>query len=126
MKASTVTKLNNLLNMGSLRSRHEDRSHCDIADYVTPDHVACVRVTQRENGTKISFGCNDLSSVFNHCACNPSAKFNRKYLLEILQNMDCDYVKIRMAEDNPILLTGACEDVFIEGIVAPIIGDEEE
>ena len=39
MKASTVNKLNNLLNIGIPASKQEDRSHHGIVEYIDPTHV---------------------------------------------------------------------------------------
>lgn len=129
MKAQTVTKLNNLLNMGRPKSQHEDRSHVPHAEYVTPDHIACVRTIRKDvSGIEtVSFDCKDLSSIYSMVKGFPATKFNRKYLMEILSNMDCDNVLIGFEFEHPIYIGGEVEDtITIEGVIAPIIGDEEQ
>ena len=70
--------------------------------------------------------CNIRTLITNaHNNFNRS-KFNRKYLLEILSNMDSETVTVYMNGDTPILVEGKTEDNIVKGAVAPIIGDEEE
>lgn len=129
MKASSVTKINNLLNMGKPKSLHEDRSHIPDAGYVTPDHIACVRCYRRDiTGTEtVHFEYSDTSGVYALVKGFPATRFNRKYLIEMLTNMDCDNVLIGFEFEKPLYLGGMIEDVIaVEGVIAPIIGDDEQ
>ena len=131
MKAQTVTKLNSLLNMGVPKSLHQDRSHHDIVEYVTPDHVACVVAFIDTGDDHVRLcgetdECNDLRQVFKTQQYQVKAKFSRKYLMDILSNLDSDTVTLRMGEDSLIIIKGKTEDVVIEGAIAPIIEDDEQ
>ena len=129
MKAQSVTKINNLLNMGRPKAQHEDRSHIPDAECITPDHIACVRVARLHTAgvETVSFDCKDLSGVFSMCKELPATRFNRKYLIEMLTNMDCDNVLIGYEYEHPLFIGGMIEeDIIVEGANTPIIGDEEQ
>lgn len=133
MKAQTVTKLNNLLNMGRPRSKHEDRCHHDTIQYVTPDHVSFV-IVNNGDGEDIKKFIGDkevdvltFTAIVNTAHVNfKRAKFNKEYLVNILSNMDSDSVTLFMDTDSPILIEGEIEESKVTGLIAPMIGDDEE
>ena len=132
MKAESCTKLNNLLNIGIPKAKRDDRSHFDKVEYVTPDHVACVTAFCGCAGNDRQFsGENEeqvkISNVTEACLSKPKGRYNRKILVDMLSNMDCEYVNIYMDEDHPICVEGFIEEkILIQGCIAPIIGDEEQ
>ena len=133
MKAQTVNKLNNLLNLGIPKSHQKDRIHHDIIEYVTPDHVACVVVIagggddhKKFTGEHEVESCNIRTLITKAHTDFKRSRFDRKYLVDILSNMDSEFVTVYMDEDTPVLFEGKTEDNIVKSAVAPIIGDEEE
>lgn len=132
MKSQTVTKLNNLLNIGIPKSQQEDRCHHDIIEYVTPDHIACVVVIAGTGDDHKRYSgqheVDDLRirNLIQMCHKEKHSKYNRKLLIEMLSNMDSEYVKLYMGEETPILIEGKTEDNVVSGGIAPVIDGDEE
>lgn len=129
MKAQTVNKLNNLLNMGLPKSVQQDRAHHDLVEYMTPDHVACVVAFIGTGSDHVRIcgerdECYDLRAVFKTQQYQVKARYSRKYLLDLFSNMDSDSVTLRMGEDSIVIVKGVTENTVIEGAVAPIIEEE--
>ena len=133
MKPQTVTKLNNLLNMGLPKTHHEDKVHHDIIEYVTPGHVTgVVVITGSGDDHKRFDGEHEVDTLVVRSVIVKAknefkrSKFNRKDLVEILTNMDSEFVTLYMDEGTPVLIEGKTEDNIVKGVTAPVIGDEEE
>ena len=129
MKVQTVNKVNNLLNLGLPKSVQQDRVHHDTVEYVTPDRVACIVAFIDTGDDHVRFAgetgeCSDLRNVFKTQQYQVKAKYNRKYLLDMLSNIDSEAVTLRMGEDSLMIIKGKIEDVVIEGAIAPIIEDD--
>lgn len=130
MKASTVNKLNNLLNIGIPASEQEDRSHHGIVEYIDPTHVIGV-VAFLGDGDRASFsGVSEeqvyIKDVLKAAKEYPATHIDREYLIKILQNLDCEVVTLRTKQDCPLYIRGTLEDTIIEAAIAPRIEEEEE
>ena len=132
MKAESCTRLNNLLNIGIPKSKRDDRSHFDTVEYVDPAHIVCVTAFCGCAGNDKQFCGKDelpvhIAGVTKACSEKPKSRYDRKMLLELLNNIDSDNVNIYMDEDHPIMIEGFIEEkILIQGCIAPIIGDEVE
>lgn len=130
MKASTVNKLNNLLNIGIPASKQEDRSHHGIVEYIDPTHVVGV-VAFLGDGDRASFTGDreepvNIKNVLKITKEFPSTHIDREYLIKILQNLDCETVTLRTKEDCPLYIRGTLEGTIVEAVIAPRIEQEEE
>ena len=131
MKASTVNHLNNILNINLPKRLHEDRSHHGVVEYITCDHTVGV-VAFISEGDHARFDGEhersdlNLKPVMVKCEHNTRVKVNREYLLNFISNMDSESVEFRFSEDMPLFIKGKVEYVIIQGIIAPIISEEEE
>ena len=131
MKASTVNKLNNLLNIGIPASKQEDRSHHGIVEYIDPTHVVGV-VAFLGDGDKASFTGDreepvNIKNVLKDVKEFPSTHIERKYLIKILQNLDCETVTLRTKQDCPLYIRGPLDGpIIIEAAIAPRSEQEEE
>ena len=130
MKASTVNKLNNLLNIGIPASKQEDRSHHGIVEYIDPTHVVGV-VAFLGDGDTASFSGDkeesvNIKNVLKIAKEFPSTHIDREYLIKILQNLDCETVTLRTNKDCPLYIQGTFDGAIIEAIIAPRIEQEEE
>ena len=132
MRAESVTKINNLLNIGIPKKVREDRAHYDKVEYITPDHVACVTAICGCAGNDRQFIGEreepiNIAHVIRACGDKHKSEYNRKMLLEILSNLDSEYVTIYMDDDHPMMIEGTIEDlVQVQGCIAPIIRPPEE
>ena len=114
MKASTVNKLNNLLNIGIPASKQEDRSHHGIVEYIDPSHVIGVVAFMGGDGETASFLGDreesvNIKNVLKVVKEFPSTHIDREYLIKILQNLDCETVTLRTAKDTPLYIHGTLE-----------------
>ena len=130
MKASTINKLNNLLNIGIPSSKQEDRSHHGIIEYIDPSHVVGV-VAFLGDGDKASFSGDreepvNIRSVLKTVKEYPSTHIDREYLIKILSNLDCETVTLRTAKDCPLHIQGTLEGAIVEAVIAPRIEQEED
>ena len=130
MKASTVNKLNNLLNIGIPASKQEDRSHHGIVEYVDPTRVIGV-VAFLGDGDRASFTGDreepvNIKNVLKVVKEFPSTHIDREYLIKILQNLDCETVTLRTAKDTPLYIQGTLDGAIVEAVIAPRIEQEEE
>ncbi len=128
MKASTVNKLNNLLNIGIPASKQEDRSHHGIVEYIDPTHVIGV-VAFIEDGDTASFLGDreenvNIKNVLKITKEFPSTHIDREYLIKILQHLDCETVTLRTAKDSPLYIQGTLEKTIVEAVIAPRIEEE--
>ena len=130
MKASTVNKLNNLLNIGIPASKQEDRSHHGIVEYIDPTHVVGV-VAFLGDGDRASFTGDreepvNIKNILKAVKEFPSTHIDREYLIKILQNLDCETVTLRTAKDTPLYIQGTLDGAIVEAVIAPRIEQEEE
>lgn len=126
MKASTVNKVNKLLNIGLPAVKQENRSIYKSVKYVDPAHVIMVRADINPEGTEMSFvGENEgdvkTDGVMTISAGYPRMHVDRKYLLDVLNNLDCETVSIQLNEDAPIRIEGRVEECDVTAIIAPRI-----
>lgn len=133
MKPQTVTKLNNLLNMGIPKSNHKDKVHHDIIEYVTPGHISgVVVITGGGNDHKRFDGEHEVDTLVIRSVVVKAhdnykrSMFDRKTLVEILSNMDSEFVTLYMDEETPIVIEGKTEESIVKGVIAPCIGDDEQ
>lgn len=108
--------------------------------YVHPDAISAVRVTYCNDGNKHKtfmgaeeYDRANISKLLDTHAVTRTegkgviAKFNRKRLVDILQNMDGRDVVLMIREnDNPIVIHGYYEDemVDIDAILLPVVDVE--
>ena len=131
MKSSTVNHLNNILNINLPRRLHEDRSHHGVVEYITSDHIVGVVAFIGEGDHARFDGEHERSNlnlkpIMEKCEHNTRVKVKREILLDIISNMDSDHVEFRFGEDMPLYIKGKVEYAIVQGIIAPIISEEEE
>ena len=128
MKASTVNKLNNLLNIGIPASKQEDRTHHGIVEYIDPTRMIGVVACIEEGDTASFLGDKaenvNIKNVIEFTKEYPSTHIDREYLIKILQNLDCETVTLRTKQDCPLYIEGTLEDTHIQAVIAPRIEEE--
>lgn len=134
MNASQLNKVNDLLTVGIPRKDRDLRAHLGNVVYIEPRHTMLVRTTMTES-PEIEYHTfvgpdegeikgDPLRFVREH---NKRSVINRKFLLQILQAMDCDNVIIYADEECPVGIIGMMNrEMLIEGVVAPRIGHISE
>ena len=133
MNTSQLNKVNELLTFGIPRKEKEMRAHLGNVVYIDPQHIMMARTTDmsdpEEELVYHSFdGPNErdvkgdpLRFVREH---NKRTVIDRKFLSNILQAMDSDYVIIYADEDCPVGIVGMmAHELMIEGVIAPRIYD---
>lgn len=132
MNASQLNKVNELLTVGIPRKDKDLRAHLGNVVYIEPCHIMMVRTTLTDS-PEIEFHHFDglkekeikaypLRFVREH---NKRTVIDRKFLSNILQAMDSDYVIIYADEDCPVGIIGMMNrEMLIEGVIAPRICDE--
>lgn len=133
MNTSQLNKVNELLTFGIPRKEKEMRAHLGNVVYIEPQHVMMARATFLEDeGTEYHYRSFDgkeekeikadpLRFVREH---NKRTVIDRKFLSNILQAMDSDYVIIYADEDCPVGIVGMMNrEMLIEGVIAPRICD---
>ena len=126
MKAATVKKLNGLLNIGIPAAKQENRTIYKSVKYVDPCHIIMVRADINPEGTEMSFiGENEgdvkTDGVMSITAGYPRMHCDRRYLLHVLTNLDCETVSLQLNEDAPIRIEGRVEEGDVTAIIAPRI-----
>lgn len=126
MKAATVKKLDALLNIGVPAAKQENRTIYRSVKYVDPMHVIMVRAEINPEGTEMSFVGTDegdvkTDGVMEITAGYPRMHVDRKYLLDVLTNLDCETVSLQLNEDAPIRIEGRVEECDVTAIIAPRI-----
>lgn len=132
MKASTVTRLNNILNARLPKRLHQDRSHHDIVEYIANDHTFGVVAIISTGDDHARFDGEhdrpelDLRPIMKINDDSPRVVVDRDRLLDIISNLDSKRVEIKFKEDAPVFIKGKIEDCIIESVIAPILEDDEE
>lgn len=129
MNASQLNKVNELLTVGIPRKDRDLRAHLGNVVYMEPQHIMLVRTTDvNDPGEEINYHtfvgpdageikADPLRFVREH---NKRSIINRKFLLQILQAMDCDNVIIYADEECPVGIVGMmAQELKIEGVIAP-------
>lgn len=132
MNASQLNKVNELLTVGIPRKDKDLRAHFGNVVYIDPTHIMMAKTTSIEdpdleyhkfigpNEGEISG--DPLRFCREH---NKKSVINRKFLLQILQAMDCDNVIIYADEECPVGIVGAMNrEMLIEDVIAPRICDD--
>ena len=131
MNTSQLNKVNDLLTVGIPRKDKDLRAHFGNVVYIEPQHVMMARTSltnspeseyQHFDGLeKREIKTDTLRFVREH---NKRTVIDRKFLSNILQAMDSDYVIVYADEDCPIGIMGMMNrEMLIEGVVAPRICD---
>lgn len=126
-----MNKVNNLLCVGIPKKDRDLRAHLGNVVYIEPRHIMMVRTTMTESpeieyhqfqGTEEREVKGDpLRFVREH---NKRTVVDRKFLIEILQAMDCDCVVVYADEEYPVGIIGMMNrEMLIEGVIAPRICD---
>lgn len=129
MNASQLNKVNELLSVGIPRKDRYLRAHLGNVVYMEPQHIMLVRTTDMSDpGEELNYHtfigseageikADPLRFVREH---NKRSVINRKFLLQILQAMDCDNVIIYADEECPVGIVGMmAQELKIEGVIAP-------
>ena len=134
MNTTQLNKVNNLLTVGIPKKDREMRAHLGNVVYIEPMHIMMARTTMTEGvqppeyhqfqGTEERVVKGDaLKFVREH---NKRVVVDRKFLMEILQAMDCDNVIIYADEDCLIGIVGMmAQEMKVEGVIAPRIYDTD-
>ena len=131
MNTAQLNRVNELLTFGIPRKEKEMRAHLGNVVYIEPQHIMMARTSltnspeseyQHFDGLgKREIKTDALRFVREH---NKRTVIERKFLSNILQAMDSDYVIIYADEDCPIGIMGMMNrEMLIEGVVAPRICD---
>ena len=126
MKTATVKKLDALLNIGVPAAKQENRTIYRSVKYVDPAHIIMVRAEIKPEGTEMSFVGTDegdvkTDGVMEVTAGYPRMHVDRRYLLDVLTNLDCETVSLQLNEDAPIRIEGRVEECDVTAIIAPRI-----
>lgn len=138
MNTTQCNKIDALLNFDIPKKDQQPRAHLLNVTYVDPAHIMMSRIypiTTKDNaGIEISKHyftakeeCETIrESVFDTVNEYPFTFIDRKRLLAALNAMDSDVIKIRMAGESPLLITGVMDhDVMVESVIAPRIYQDE-
>ena len=138
MNTTQCNKIDALLNFDIPKKDQQPRGHLLNVTYVDPAHIMMSRIyplTTKDNaGIEISKHyftakeeCETIrESVFDTVNEYPFTFIDRKRLLAALNAMDSDVIKIRMAGESPLLITGVMDhDVMVESVIAPRIYQDE-
>ena len=71
----------------------------------------------------------ELGSLQQFKRCNRDdqrVKVNRKTLIKLLENMDCEFVKLGVTTAYPLLILGEIGDEYAGAAIAPVFEEEEE
>ena len=129
MNTSQLNKVNELLTFGIPRKEKEMRAHLGNVIYIDPQHIVMARTTDMSDpGEEVNYHtfvgpeageikADPLRFVREH---NKRSIISRKFLLQILQAMDCDNVIISADEECPVGIVGMmAQELKIEGVIAP-------
>lgn len=131
MKLSVMSRIQSLLNIGvaSKFKRVRDTS----AYYTSPDRIVFVDVYEDPKETRAEYagpsdelGCSFYTDKFlkDLERMDDYVLVDRKYLVELLQNMTSDIVAVSATGGNPLRIRGEIADEedqrFIFGAIAPI------
>ena len=138
MNTTQCNKVDALLNFDIPKKDQQPRAHLLNVTYVDPAHIMMSRIyplTTKDNaGIEISKHyftakeeCETIrEGVFDTVNEYPFTFIDRKRLLAALNAMDSDIIKIRMAGETPLLITGVMDhDVMVESVIAPRIYQDE-
>lgn len=138
MNTTQCNKIDALLNFDIPKKDQQPRAHLLNVTYVDPAHIMMSRIyplTTKDNaGIEISKHyftakeeCETIrEGVFDTVNEYPFTFIDRKRLLAALNAMDSDVIKIRMAGETPLLITGVMDhDVMVESVIAPRIYQDE-
>ena len=138
MNTTQCNKIDALLNFDIPKKDQQPRAHLLNVTYVDPAHIMMSRIyplTTKDNaGIEISKHyftakeeCETIrEGVFDTVNEYPFTFIDRKRLLAALNAMDSDIVKIRMAGESPLLITGVMDhDVMVESVIAPRVYQDE-
>ena len=138
MNTTQCNKIDALLNFDIPKKDQQPRAHLLNVTYVDSTHIMMSRIyplTTKDNaGIEIlkhyftaKEECDTIrEGVFDTVNEYPFTFIDRKRLLAALNAMDSDIVKIRMAEESPLLITGVMDhDVMVESVIAPRIYQDE-
>lgn len=131
MNTAQLNKVNELLTFGIPRKEKEMRAHLGNVVYIEPHHIMMARTSltdspeleyQHFDGLeRREIKADPLRFVREH---NKRAVIERKFLSNILQAMDSDYVIIYADEECPIGIVGMMNrEMLVEGVIAPRICD---
>lgn len=129
MNTSQLNKVNELLTVGIPKKDREMRAHHGNIVYVDPTHVMLAKTTLRESPeleyhkfigpSEGEISGDPLRFCREH---NKKVVVNRKFLMQILQAMDCDNVILYADEECPIGIVGMmAREMLIEGVIGPIV-----
>lgn len=134
MKLSVMSRIQSLLNIGvaSKFKRVRDTS----ASYTSPDRILFVDVYEDPKEIRVEYsGASDELeySLYTDKFLKDLEKMDdyvlvdRKYLVELLQNMTSDIVAVSATGGNPLRIRGEIADEedqrFVFGAIAPIYDD---
>ena len=138
MNTTQCNKIDALLNFDIPKKDQQPRAHLLNVTYIDPAHIMMSRIyplTTKDNaGIEISKHyftakeeCETIrEGVFDTVNEYPFTFIDRKRLLAALNAMDSDIVKIRMAGESPLLITGVMDhDVMVESVIAPRVCQDE-
>ena len=134
MNASQLNKVNNLLTVGIPKKDREMRAHLGNVVYIEPMHIMMARTTMTEGVQPPEY--HQFQGTEERAVNGDPLKFvrernkkvvvNRKFLLDILQAMDCDNVIVYADEDCPVGIVGMmAQEMKVEGVIAPRIYDTD-
>ena len=137
MNTTQCNKIDALLNFDIPKKDQQPRAHLLNVTCVDTAQIMMSRIyplTTKDNtgiATKHCFTANKECETIRECMFDtmneyPFIFIDRKRLLATLNAMDSRIVKIRMAGETPLLITGVMDhDVMVESVIAPILCKDE-
>ena len=134
MNTTQCNKIDALLNFDIPKKDQQPRAHLLNVTYLDPAHMMMSRIYPKDNAgieTKHCFTAKEECETirerpFDTVNEYPFTFIDRKRLLAALNAMDSDIIKIRMAEETLLLITGVMDhDVMVESVIAPRVYQDE-
>lgn len=134
MNTTQLNKVNELLTVGIPKKDREMRAHLGNVVYIEPMHIMMARTTMTEGVQPPEY--RQFQGTEERAVNGDPLKFvrernkrvivNRKFLIEILQAMDCDNVIMYADEDCPVGIVGMmAQEMKVEGVIAPRVYDTD-
>ena len=103
-----------------------DRNH---VVFTAVGDAACRIFNNEDFGYRPENTEQELGEVRQYKSCNRDdqrVKVSRKTLIKLLENMDCEYVKLGVTTDYPLVILGEIGEEYAGCAIAPVFEEENE
>lgn len=134
MKESSMLAINRLLNLGIPPRSRENRITGHTVMAVSLDRTGLVMVEGLPGEGMLAYNGRDemdekrrdkfLQIFENHVEGAQAVVIPRQQLLSIITELQSDRVRIRVADDHPLIITGLIEGCTVKAVIAPVIKED--